>query len=188
MDIAVDYRFKTDASGNFGIGASANILFNYKFRATPSSPYYQFARAFTDSTIGGSGANGLLPGYLIKPYVNYGYKGFTASVFMTFIPQVNVPGTLFPAAGGTTNDYTLNGRASKTPSYFTADVTVGYTLPNFGRDWLRNITILAGANNIFNKDAPYVPGNGNNAAENNTVKGAYDIIGRFMFVELKKRF
>jgi len=188
LDIAVNYRFRTDMAGNFGIGASANILFNYKFRATPTAPYYQFARVFTDSTIGGSGANGLLPGYLIKPYLNYAYKGLTASAFMTYIPEVTVPGTLFPATGSAKNDYTLNGRASKTPSYFTADLTIGYTLPTFGRGWLRNTSLLVGANNVFNKKAPYVPGNGNNVAENNTVKGAYDIIGRFMFAELKKRF
>ena len=187
LDLAVDYRFKTDNAGDFGVGASANILFDYKFRATSSDPYYQFARVMTDSTIGGAGANGLLPGYIVKPYINYSYKGLTGSVFMNYIPKVTVPGTLFAGAKAT-NDYTLNGKASKTPSYFTTDMTVSYTLPNFGKNWLRNTTLLAGANNVFNKKAPYVPGNGNNAAENNTVKSTYDIIGRFMFVELKKRF
>ncbi len=187
LDIAVDYRFKTDTRGNFWVGASANILFDYKFRATPSDRYFQFARVMTDSTIGGAGANGLLPSYIIKPYVNYSYKSIAGSLFMNYIPKVTVPGTLFAGASAT-NDYTLNGKASRTPSYFTTDATVSYTLPNFGMNWLRNTTILAGANNVFNKKAPYVPGNGSNTAENNTVKSSYDIIGRFMFVELKKRF
>ncbi|MEO5959097.1 MAG: hypothetical protein ABIZ49_08015, partial [Opitutaceae bacterium] len=188
MDIAVDYRFRTESAGNFGVGASANILFNYKFRATPSSRYNQFARVMTDSTIGGSGANGLLPSYIVKPYVNYGYKAFTGSLLMTYIPKVTVPGTLFGTGATTGNTYTRNGLASKTPSYFTTDASFAYTLPSFGRDWLRNTTLMVGANNVFDKKAPYVPGNGSNTAENNTVKGTYDIIGRLMFVELKKRF
>jgi len=91
--------------------------------------------------------------------------------------------------GGTaTNNYTINGLASSTPTYFTADLSLAYTIPSMGKDWLRNTTITVGANNLFNKAAPYVPGDGSFVAENNTVKNAYDIIGRFMFVELKKGF
>jgi hypothetical protein len=41
---------------------------------------------------------------------------------------------------------------------------------------------------VFAKDAPYVPGSGNGENESNTAKQAYDIIGRFFFLELKKAF
>ena len=42
---------------------------------------------------------------------------------------------------------------------------------------------------MFNKAAPFVPGaGGGGGTEANTAKYAYDIIGRFMFVELKKAF
>ena len=187
LDVAVSYRFKTESTGSFDLGASANILFNYHFRAAPSAPYNQYARVMTDSTIAGAGANGLLPSYMIKPYVNYSYKSFSGSLFMTYVPEVTVPGTLFGGAS-TTNDYTRNGLASKTPSYFTTDLTLAYTLPTWGKDWLRNTTFMFGVNNLFNKDAPYVPGNGSGVAENNTVKNTYDIIGRFFYFELKKRF
>jgi len=186
LDVILDYKFTTSV-GNFGVGAAANILFNYKFRATPTSPYLQYARVFTDSTDGGAGANGFLPSYTIKPYVNYSYKSLTASLFMTYYPSVTVPGTLF-AGASTTNDYTLNGLASKTPAYFTADLTLAYNIPDFGHKWLRGTTLTVGANNVFNHAAPYIPGDGSFWAENNTAKGAFDIIGRFMFVELKKRF
>jgi len=187
LDVSVDYRFRTETAGNFGVGVSANILFDYLFRATPTATYLQYARQMTDSTDGGAGYNGLLPSYIPKPYVNYGYKGLAASLFMSYYPKVNVPGTLF--GGGTaTNNYTINGLASSTPTYFTADLSLAYTIPSMGKDWLRNTTITVGANNLFNKAAPYVPGDGSFVAENNTVKNAYDIIGRFMFVELKKGF
>ncbi len=187
MDLSVDYRFQTETMGNYAVGATANILFNSKFRATPRDPYLQYARTFTDSTIGGAGYAGLLPGYTIKPYINVAYKAVTTSIFMTYLPKVTVPGTLFGGASPT-NDYTLNGLASSTPSYFTTDISVAYRLPDFGRKWMRNGTVIIGANNVFNKAAPYVPGDGSLVAENNTDKGAYDIIGRFMFIELKKAF
>jgi hypothetical protein len=187
VDLSLDYRFKTETMGSYDIGATANILFSYKFRATSHDPYLEYARNFTDSTIGGAGYSGLLPGYTIKPYVNATYKDFTVSVFMNYIPKVTVPGTLFGGAS-TTNDYTLNGRASSTPTYFTTDATVSYRLPDMGKSWMRNSALTVGANNLFNKAAPYIPGDGSLVAENNTDKGAYDIIGRFIFVELKKSF
>jgi iron complex outermembrane receptor protein len=193
LDLSVDYRFRTEGYGNWGVGAQANILFNYKFRATPRDPYYQYARVVTDSTIGGAGYEGMLPGYTIKPYLNWSYKRFSASIFATYYPKVTVPGTLFQAyvdanPGTTSNDYTLNGKASQTPTYFTADISVTYRLPDWNKNWLRGMTLLVGANNAFNKPAPYVPTDGSLVAENNTIKNAYDIIGRFWFVELKKSF
>jgi iron complex outermembrane receptor protein len=187
LDLSASYRLRTDNAGTYDFGVSANILFNFKFRANPAAPYNQYARAFTDSTTGGSGYQGLLPSYTLKPYINYSYKSISASMFMTYLPKVNAPGTLF-GGNSTSNDYTINGKAYDVPSYFTADISVAYTLPSFGKDWLRGTTVLVGANNAFNKSAPYIPGDGSFVAENNTDKGAYDIIGRFWFVELKKRF
>ncbi|HVS53246.1 MAG TPA: TonB-dependent receptor plug domain-containing protein [Opitutaceae bacterium] len=187
LDISVDYHFKTDSIGNFAVGVSSTILFNFKFRATQADPYLQYARLMTDSTTGGAGYEGLLPGYVLKPYVNYGYKAWTASLSGTYLPKVTVPGTLFGGAS-TTNDYTINGKASETPTYFKMDASVSYRMPDFGRSWLRNVTWTVGADNVFNKSAPYVPGDGSFVAENNTVKNAYDIIGRFWFFDLKKSF
>jgi iron complex outermembrane receptor protein len=187
LDLSVDYLLKTATAGNFDFGANANILFNWKFRPTSVGPYLQYARLFTDSTTGGAGYSGLLPGYTVKPYVNYSYKSFSSSMFMTYYPRVTAPGSLFGGASKT-NSYTVNGLASETPSYFTADLTLAYTLPSFGKDFLRNTALTVGANNVFDKKPPYVPGDGSFVAENNTVKNAYDIIGRFIFVEMKKTF
>jgi hypothetical protein len=188
LDLGIGYRFKTDNAGSFDLGANANILFNYKFRASTSVPYLQYARVFTDSTTGGSGYEGLLPSYTVKPYINYSYKSISASIIMTYYPTVTAPGTLFGTGASTGNAYTINGLKAQIPSYFKTDLSIAYTLPTFGMEWLRSTTLTVGANNVFNKSAPYVPGDGSFVAENNTDKGAYDIIGRFMFVELKKRF
>jgi len=187
LDLSVSYLFKTETMGNFEVGALANILFNYTFRANKAAPYYQYARVFTDGANGIGGNQGLLSSYIIKPHVNYSYKGIAASMFMTYYPSVTAPGTLFGGQAKTDSD-TINGLAATIPSYFTADVTIAYTLPSMGMNWARNATLSVGANNVFNKKAPYVPGDGLTEGENNTDKQAYDIIGRFMFVELKKSF
>jgi iron complex outermembrane receptor protein len=187
LDLGANYDFRTTSWGTFSVGASANLLFNYDWRATPTSPYYQYARLFTDSTEGLGGYEGLLPSYIIKPYVNYSYQKLTVSAFLNYIPTVVAPGSLF-AGQAPTNDDTISGKAYRIPSYFTADLTVSYILPDFGQDWLRHATLTVGATDLFNHPAPYVPGDGSFVAENNTDKGAYDIEGRYCFIELKKAF
>jgi iron complex outermembrane receptor protein len=187
LDVAVDYRFSTAQYGQFAVGAYANILFNYMFRANASAPYFQYARNFTDGANGLGGQNGLLPSYIIKPYISHTYGGLATSLFLNYVPTVTAPGSLFGGAN-TVNTDTINGLAYKIPSYFTADLAFSYSLPSYGKDWARNLTLTVGANNILNKQPPYVPASGNGEGENNTVKNTYDIIGRFVFVELKKAF
>ena len=187
LDLMVDYTFTTNSLGRFGVGAQANVLFNYKFRPTPDAPYYQYARNFTDGANGLGGQNGLLPSYIIKPYINHSFGPVATSIFLTYVPAVNASGSLF-GGQATTNTNRVDGKAYTIPSYFTADVAINYTLPNFGKNWARGLTLTVGANNVFDKAPPYVPANGNGAGENNTVKNTYDIIGRFLFVELKKSF
>jgi len=187
LDISVDYNFKTANFGAFDVGAQANVLFNYKFRPNPASPYYQYARNFTDGTNGLGGTQGLLPGYIIKPYINHSYGPFATSLFFNYVPPTTASGSMF-GGQSTTNTDRIDGKPYTIPRYFTVDLGINYSIPNFGQRWLRNTTLTVGANNLFNKMAPYVPVDGNPPGENNTVESVYDIIGRFMFVELKKAF
>ncbi len=186
LDVNVDYKFTTESLGRFDVGASANVLFNYTAALSPLAPTYQYARTYTDGTNGAGFANGLLPGYVIKPYINHTYGSLLTSLFFSYTPTVTTNGGVGNAPGQ--NPDTISGAPYKIPSYFTTDLTFSYTVPSFGHNWARNMTITAGANNLFNKLAPYVPVDGNPPGENNTVEATYDIIGRFMFVELKKQF
>ena len=66
---------------------------------------------------------------------------------------------------------------------------MSYPLPALGRRALDRITLTAGVNNVFDRDPPFVPGGGGGGGtESNTAKYAYDIVGRFFFLELKKTF
>ncbi|HVU16402.1 MAG TPA: TonB-dependent receptor [Candidatus Didemnitutus sp.] len=187
LDVGVDYRFATESLGHWAIGAQANILFNYKARATEDDPYLQYARNFTDGTNGGAFPNGLLPGYIIKPYVTQSIGRWTTSVYLNYIPSTPALGSLLLDPTDPNTDR-IDGKAYHIPSYFSADVAVTCELPNFGRKWARNVDVTVGLNNAFDKKPPYVPVDGNPPGENNTVESTYDIIGRFFFVQLKKTF
>ena len=187
LDLNVDYKFDTKSVGRFAVGASANILFNYIFRASPDSPYYQYARNYTDGTNALGGINGLLPGYIIKPYVTNSYGPLTTALFFSYVaPTPTTGGPGFTT--GSVDPDTISGKPYTIPGYFTTDLTFTYAVPNRGHEWARNLTVTVGANNLFNKQPPYVPVDGNPPGENNTVESQYDIIGRFMFIELKKAF
>ncbi len=189
LDIDLSYKFSTEVAGQWGVGVSANYLFNYIARNDSSAPYYQYARNYTDGTTGIGQANGLLPGYILKPYINNVYGPLSTSLFFNYVPRTTVSGSLFgDFTPGDTNNETVSGKAATIPSYFTTDIAFTYAVPNFGKNWARGISVTVGANNLFGKNPPYVPVDGNPPGENNTVESTYDIIGRFMFVELKKAF
>ena len=187
LDLNVDYKLTTDSSGFFNFGARANVLFDYKFRATPSTPYAQYARNFTDGTNGLGGSNGTLAGYILKPYINWAYKDVKVSLSSSYIPSVLNQGTLFGGAS-TTNNQRADGKSFTVGSYHTENLSISYTLPTWGNDWLKGVEITAGAINLFDNKEIFVPGGGGGSSESNTNKTTYDIIGRQMFLEIKKSF
>jgi len=189
LDVDIDYKLRTDAVGNWDAGVSANYLFNYFARPDAGSSYSQYARNWTDTTNGLGNANGLLPGYILKPYLSNVYGPLTTAAFFTFVPRTTASGSLFgdPNPKDIDTD-TINGHPYTIPSYFTTDIAWTLEIPTFGHQWMRNTAITVGINNLFNKQPPYVPVDGDPPGENNTVESTYDIIGRFFFVEFKKSF
>ena len=187
MDLDVNYNMQTDSAGFFNFGARANVLFDYKFRPTSSDKYAQYARNFTDGTNGLGGSNGTLAGYILKPYINWAYKDLKVSLSSTYIPEVTAMGSLFGGAD-VTNNQRADGKAYTVPSYHTEDLSFTYAVPTFGYNWMKGVTVTAGAINLFDKKEIYVPGGGGGSSESNTNKTTYDIIGRQLFLELKKEF
>jgi outer membrane receptor protein involved in Fe transport len=125
----------------------------------------------------------------LKTHLNWAIKDLRLSLAVSHLPTLNAPGTAFGEPAGTVNTQRANGRAYTIPSYTTANITASYLLPSMGNKLLKGFTVTGGVNNVFNKEAPFVPGGGSGGGtEGNTAKYAYDIIGRFMFIELKKEF
>ncbi|MBC7369238.1 MAG: TonB-dependent receptor, partial [Undibacterium sp.] len=144
LDLNVDYKIPSSIMGNWGmlgVGANANVLFNYKFHPNPQSGNKQYARQQTGATYGLGGATGVLPGYNIKYYATWNYRGFTTSLNASYLPAVVDAGSLF-GGQATTNAKRADGKAYKIPSYTTVDLTVSYLFQ--GRGWYNNIGLLAG--------------------------------------------
>jgi iron complex outermembrane receptor protein len=184
LDLGVDYKVPASmmqAYGSLEVGANANVLFNYKFRATPGAGNQQYARQQTSGTYGLGGANGVLPGYKIVYFGVWQFKGFTTTLVANYTPKVTDAGSLF-GGQSTTNAQRADGKAYIIPAITTLDLSVGYEFK--GRGWSNGIALLAGVNNLTNKTAPYIP-DGN---EDNTDKRSYDIVGRFYYFEVSKKF
>lgn len=183
VDLGASYRRSTDRFGAFEIGADANVLFNFKARTNPSSAYFQYARVFTEPFNGRGNPQGLLPSYSIRSHLDHVWGRWHSTVRVSYLPKVNAPGTAFGAPVGTPNIFRANLKPYTIPSYATVDLALAYALPDVGPRWARKLTATIGANNVFDRDAPFVP---NASGEGNTVKNTYDLIGRFVYVELKK--
>jgi len=188
-DLGANYQFRTASIGYFAMGVDANVPLNFKARTSPTGTYYQYARNFTDSANGKANQQGVIPNYAVKAHLNYAYRSLTAGLQLSHLPKLNAPGTAFGEAPGTANTQRADGKPYTIPSYTTVNLSLTYALPSIGYEWTKGFAVTAGANNLFDRAAPFVPGGGSGGGtEANTAKYAYDIIGRFMFVELKKEF
>ena len=175
------------------VGVNGNVLFNYWVANDASDPAFQYARQYT----GGSMAplpQGNLPGYVIKPYVQWSLKGLSIDADATYLPKVTDSGTLF--GGPLSPDYsapnaeTLNGKVYTIPSYLTFDLSVNYDLSHAFPDVvllhkaLKGASVTVGINDLANKLPPFVP----SSIEDNTDAINYSLIGRYVFMQITKKF
>jgi iron complex outermembrane receptor protein len=82
---------------------------------------------------------------------------------------------------GVTNNYTTPTGVSAytSDSYATVDLRIGWKLPEDG--WMRGTTLALQVNDLFDQDPPFFPGT-------DGVGGAYNPIGRFVALNLRKTF
>jgi iron complex outermembrane receptor protein len=124
---------------------------------------------------GGADANGLTHLHYTHPT---NFIDGQASYSLIFTPPVEQP----PVAGySKDNKQVLTGKDGKA-----VESTAAYTMPCW-KTILNNSTVTVGCNNIFGQDPPkmfgYFFGNSNNYPG-----FEYDNIGRFWYIELKKKF
>lgn len=186
LDVGLNYHIPSfGASGSATIGINSTITFSYKFKAANGSPYYEYVRQYTSSTFGLGGDQGTIPGYQIKPYLVYELAGFSAALSAAYLPSVTDNGSLF---GGQlpVNIATMNTQPYKVKSYTTADFSLTYELGKGHPTavWYDGISISAGVNNFTDTKPPFIP----TSVEDNTDKHAYDIVGRFVFFKVGKKF
>lgn len=194
LNIDVSYVLPVaEEVGVMKVGVNGNVLFDYLAANDASSPAFQYARQYT----GGSMAplpEGNLPGYVLKPYIQWSLKGLSVSLDATYLPKVTDSGTLF--GGPLSPDYsapnaeTVNGKVYTIPSYLTFDLSVNYDLshafPDAGllHKSLRGTSVTIGINDLANKLPPFVQ----SSIEDNTDAINYSLIGRYVFMQVTKKF
>ena len=179
FDFGANYVIPTDKYGKFTLGTVANLIIQYDSRTAETKPYYDYAGTYTS-------LQGLIPKFTLNTSLTYEYLDWTYVVSANFIPSVDAPGNLFPEYGGTEQGSTLDGSSWNVPSYFTVDMQLGYEFgkTNPTKKWYNGLRLAVGCQNISNQDPRLIAG----ATEDNTDKNNYDVLGRFLYFQVSKKF
>jgi len=191
LDFSADYVLPLDESiGKISLDAVANLTLSHQLATGAGRPYYDYTGTFT-------ALQGLIPDYTITAYLTYQYKGLTFVVSGHYIPETLDPGNRFaeyaglnplpPEQGGPTQGLTVNGHEWKISDYYTFDMQLSYEFGKGkieGRKWYDGSRLAVGCNNIADASPPLIP----DAIEDNTDKNNYDVIGRFVYFEVSKKF
>jgi outer membrane receptor protein involved in Fe transport len=186
LDISLIYRRPLENCGTMTLFVNANVLFSYTYQDPVSGGPYNYEGQYTDDAQGVAGANGTLPDYVIIPGLSWEYKDFTYAVSAKYIPEVTDLGYLHPAAYEGYHGFTLDDQEWTIPAYFTIDMQLAYEIGRNREEkrWFDGTRLAVGVNNITDEEPPFIA----SAFEDNTDKATYDILGRFVYFEVAKKF
>lgn len=184
LDLTLRYTHPVpDGWGQVTLTGNANWVNEYDVQAAPGQPYYHYEG---QGTYDFGTAQGIIPNYTVNSSLAWAYRNFSYIVSAHFIPGEVIPGNLFPSIGLTSQGSTVNGLAQQVGDYYTIDMQVSY---EFGKghpimSWYDGLALTVGCNNITDNQAPLIAG----GPEDYTDKNVYDILGRFLYFEVSKKF
>jgi len=183
LDLSANYVLPIDERyGKTTLGVVANVIIDYEFQTSPSRPYFDYAGTYTPF-------QGLIPDYNITASVTYEYGCWTAYAAMHYLPDMTDPGGLFPEYNLGSQGFTINNptQAYHIPAYITLDLQLSYEFGRHkveGRKWYDGFKATVGVLNVADETPRLIP----DSPEDNTDKNNYDILGRFVYFELSKKF
>lgn len=195
IDLMAIYRLSRfeETAGIYTFFANANVLFSFDYddptiHVNPSGKKgpYDYAGQYTDRVNGIGGGQGLLPDFILNTGLTWEIYDFTYSINARYIPEVDDPGTLHPAVGSSSNDFTVSGQPWKVEDYYTIDMQLAYEIGKhrMEKKWYDRTRLAVGVNNITDNIPPLIA----SSFEDNTDKSVYDILGRFVYFEISKKF
>ena len=173
LDLSGVYQFEPENAGRFTLFANANILLHYDY-SDPVAGLFHYAGMYSDPNAGDPGGQGTLPDWQLNMGLTWDFRNFTYSVDARYIPSTR-------AASG--QYYTINGDGWRVNDWYSIDMQLAYEFKSPGK-WYHQTRFTVGCDNVTDNDPPLIAG----AFEDNTDKSAYDIIGRFVYVEISKKF
>jgi len=211
LDFGLNYQLplEEDKFGKINVFANATLTMEYLYDdpTIHNSPNgmvgpYHYEGQYTDRLNGIGGGQGLIPDWFITTGLTWNYRNFIYTIIARYIPGVQDQGDAFPAAGSTANggpvgpgnppynDFLTpernaqpNGYIWNISSYFAIDMQLAYEFKNPGK-WYNDTRLAIGCNNITDEAPPII----SSSFEDNTDKSTYDILGRFIYFEVSKKF
>ena len=177
IDLAANYQLDAKAAGIFNFYAHANLLFSYRYSDPVAGGPFQYAGLYSDiNNVGIGGEQGTLPDFQINTGVSWDIFDLTLNVNARYIPEVDV---------WFGSDFTVDGSPWTVESWYAIDLQLAY---QFRDDryptWLKGLRLAVGVNNVTDNEPPLIA----SSFEDNTDKSTYDIIGRFVYFEVSKKF
>jgi iron complex outermembrane receptor protein len=183
LDFSANYVIPDDVMHGFGritLGTVANYTLRYEVQQSPDRAFQDYVGNFT-------AFQGLIPDWSLNASLVYEISGWTFSVNANYLPEVKDQGGLFPEYDLGEHGFTIDGSSWTIPNYFTIDMQLSYEFGKGkleGRQWYDGTKLTIGCLNITDEEPPLIP----DAVEDNTDKNNYDIIGRFLYFEITKKF
>jgi len=184
IDLSANYKIDTGSAGTFNLFANANLTLGWDVRLAPGTPWLSYSGQYTDAQAVGA-AQGMIPDYNISLGFTWSIYNFDYTVLAHYLPSVTDYGDLHPSVGNTINDFTANGQPWKVDDYYKIDMQLAYSFKSSGGNrWYDGTRVAIGVNNVTDNLPPLIA----SSSEDNTDKSSYDILGRFIYFELSKKF
>ena len=208
VDLMANYLlpFDQDKWGKINVFANATMTFEFLYDdptihnipitdadgnlvRVNTGPYH-YEGNYTDRANGIGGGQGLIPDWALTMGLTWDFHDFIYTINARYIPEVTDQGDAFPSVGVVDetgkpfNDYTLSGKSWQIPSWYSIDMQLAYRFTDKWPKWLSGTRLAVGCNNITDEAPPIIA----SSFEDNTDKSSYDILGRFIYFEVSKRF
>jgi iron complex outermembrane receptor protein len=192
IDFGLNYKLETKQAGTFNLFANANLTLAFDFNPG-AGQYYSYKGQYTDVPGAVVAApQGTIPDYNITTGVTWSFFNFDYTVLAHYLPGIVDLGDTHGSVGSPVDHFTLDrttgapgGPVWRVPAYFKIDMQLAYNFRSeSGKKWYDGTRIAVGVNNITDEAAPIIA----SSSEDNTDKGTYDILGRFVYFEVSKKF
>jgi iron complex outermembrane receptor protein len=212
LDLTANYQLPLDPEvfGKINVFVNSTVTFDYLYddptvhtitliNPDTGNPFpdnrrvhgpYHYEGQYTDRNNGIAGGQGLIPDWSIATGLTWDYQDFTYTINARYIPEVQDQGDAFGSVstvdnmGHPYNDYTLNNKPWTIESWYTIDMQLAYHFGQKWPKWLDGTRLAIGCNNITDNAPPVIA----SSFEDNTDKSTYDILGRFIYFEVSKKF
>jgi iron complex outermembrane receptor protein len=172
----------TEGFGKFTLSGVADLKLSYQVQQSPTLPFVEYKGTYTPF-------QGTIPEWDLNLSLSWDFKGFTYTIMANYIPTISDPGLLIGPYSQPEQGFTINNPTQpfEVPAYYTINMRLSYEFgkdKTEGRKWYDGTKLAMGCLNVTDAQPRVI----SDAVEDNTDKNVYDILGRFVYFEVSKKF